>query len=154
MFYPRRLAAYEANLAANMMVKTVVKTIGAYGVAGCDFNLPNAANQTPAVFTLGVLPSKAHLLQCQLHTGATFTGGVSMAVDIGSSSGGNEYISAAAMLTAAAIVSTAHAAIGGVAPIVAAGTVYAEFTPGANFSLVTAGKITISYTYLDLVGQE
>ena len=128
---------------------TVTKTIGGVGVAGCDFNFATAANQNEQVITLGaIIPGKARVINVQTFTDAVFTGATSLAMETGVSSSGAELIASATIYAANAM--TGLAAGGGpiLAPVSTAQTVYCSATPGANWSGVTAGKVTVVVTYI------
>ena len=63
----------ELNGVAISTVKTVKKTIGGVGVAGCDFNFATAANVTEQVVDLGsIIPALARVLDVKTHTSAVF----------------------------------------------------------------------------------
>lgn len=54
-------------------IKTIKKTIGGVGVAGCDFNFATAANVTEQVIDLGsIIPALARILDIKTHTPAVF----------------------------------------------------------------------------------
>lgn len=133
-------------------VKTVKKTIGGVGVAGCDFNFATAANQSEQVIDLGaIIPANARVLDVRTITNAVFTGAVSLVADLGNASGGAQFVGSATIYAANAINAMAAATDMAVAPVAAASKVFLNATPGANWSLVTAGKVTVLVTYIEPV---
>ena len=132
-------------------VKTVRKTIGGVGIAGCDFNFATAANQNEQVIDLGsIVPANARVLDVKSVTDATFTGAVTLVAEAGNSSSGAQFIASASILTAAEITAVTHTLGFNVAPAAAASKVYVAATPGANWSLVTAGKVSYYVTYIEI----
>jgi hypothetical protein len=131
-------------------VKTVKYTIGGVGVADCDFNFATASNQNEQVINLGaIVPAYARVLDVRAVVKTTFTGAVSLAAEIGNTSSGHEYVNSGSILTAAERLSMAADHLFTVVPDFAATAVYVSCTPGANWSLVTAGKIDILITYIE-----
>lgn len=132
--------------------KTVKKTIGGVGVAGCDFNFATAENTSEQVINLGaIVPALARVTDIFIHTNTTFTGATTLVADVGSTSGGAEYVASATIYAADAILAIAVGGACVTLPVVAAGNVYVNATPGANWNLVTAGKLTVYITYNDVV---
>jgi hypothetical protein len=130
-------------------VMTVSKTIGGVGVAACDFNFATATNQTPQPIDLGALvPANARILNVQTVTNNTFTGAITLAAITGTTTGANDLITTAAIYTAAAITATPNGGVFIAAPSATAVHVWLTATPGANWSLVTAGKVTVYITYI------
>lgn len=128
---------------------TVIKTIGGVGVAGCDFNFTTAGNTSEQVINLGaIIPGKARVINVETWTSAIFTGATTLVMETGISSSGNELIASATIYATDAM--TGLAAGGGpiLAPTASAQTVYCSATPGANWSGVTAGKVSVSVTYI------
>ena len=131
--------------------KTVKKTIGGVGVAGCDFNFATAANQNEQPIDLGaIVPALARVVDIFLHTEAEFTGAVTLVADVGPTTGDGSYISSATIFAADAILAAAAASMPLAAPDAAATHVWVNATPGANWSLVTAGKVSVYVTYIDV----
>lgn len=132
-------------------IKTKKFTIGAVGVAGCDFNFTSAANTTEQVFNLGaVIPALARVLDVKAHTSVAFTAGATTLVaEIGNASSGNQFVASATILAADAIIAMANAAALNVVPNKAATSVYVAITPGANWSTIVAGKLDVYITYIE-----
>lgn len=131
--------------------RVIKKTIGGVGVAGCDFNFVTAANILEQIIDLGaIVPAKARIVDFFSFTDITFTGAVSLGVEYGTTSSGAE-LKVSANLIAASTIS--QFAIGGSPVIDISATalhVYASATPGANWSLATAGKLSIYITINDV----
>lgn len=138
--------------APSVLVKTIKKTIGGVGVAGCDFNFVTAANKTAQNIDLGaIIPAYARILDGVAYCNITFTGAVSLACTLGVSSAGTEISAGGAVYTAGDAVASATGVslIGAISS--SAQHVFLGATPGANWSLATAGKMTISISYIDVV---
>ena len=133
-------------------IKTVKVTLGGVAVAGCDFNFVTAANQNEQPINLGALvPAKAQLLSVYTFTDTAFTGAVSLGVKIGTGTGGTEIAASADVIAANAINQTAvGAGFTLVAITAAAKNIWLSATPGANWSLATAGKLTCYITFIDI----
>lgn len=148
------LSAVDAALAAlpsltTLVLKTVKKTIGGIGVAGCDFNFVTAANQNEQPIDLGaIVPAKARVLDIMTFTNSVFTGATTLVATTGNVTGGNQFITSTTIYAASAI--TAMGTALGVTPNAAATHVWVNATPGANWANVTAGKVTIYVTYIDI----
>jgi len=135
----------------NKNIVTIKKTIGGVGVADCDFNFATAENQNEQAIDLGaIIPAKARIIDIFSHTNAVFTGAITLVADVGNTSGGAQFISSATIYATDAILAAAAGSAPLVAPNVAASNVFVNATPGANWSLVTAGKATVYITYIDL----
>jgi hypothetical protein len=135
----------------NSRIYTIKKTIGGVGITGCDFNFATAANMTEQVINLGALvPAKATLMGIFTVTDAVFTGAITLVAETGTSSSGDELISSTTIYAANAITPTPGSGIVVSTPIVTPTTIYLSATPGANWSLVTAGKVTVYITYVDV----
>jgi hypothetical protein len=128
---------------------TIVKTIGGVGVAGCDFNFATAGNTTEQVIDLGaIVPAKARILDVNTFTNSVFTGATTLVAETGTTSSGNEYITSTTIYAANAITATANGGVFVAAPSASALHIYVAATPGANWSNVTAGKVTVNVTYI------
>jgi hypothetical protein len=137
----------------NPALKTVKKTIGGVGVTGCDFNFATAANTNEQVIDLGaIVPAKARVIDVFTFTDAVFTGATTLVAETGSSSSGNQYIASATIYATSAFTSMPHTASLNIVPVVAAGNVFVAATPGANWSNVTAGKVSVYVTFVDVTG--
>lgn len=134
-------------------VKTVKYTIGAPGIADCDFNFASAANTTEQVIDLGaIIPIMARVLDVKSHTEIPFVGINTLVAEVGNSSSGNQFISSATILAKNAITAVAHAGGLNVAPNKAATHVYVAATPGQNWSGLTKGKVAYYVTYVEALG--
>ncbi len=141
------------NLSSVSSLKTVRKTIGFPGATTTDYKFTSAANTTEQVITLkNIIPAKARIVDIYLVTDREFVGATSLSVDVGSASGGDQYISAADIVAKDAVL-----------PVVAAGSfvtdpsasvlhIYINATPGANWSLHTEGQLSVYITYIDVTG--
>jgi len=131
-------------------VKTVKITIGAPGKDGCDFNWATAANTTAQNLDLGaIIPALARVLDVKAVTEEVHTGAVSLAVTIGNASAGTQFVASATLYALNAIVAMGHTLGFNVAPNIAATKIWVGGTPGANWSLMTAGKISVYVTYIE-----
>lgn len=147
------IQAATAVNAASSTVKTIKKTIGGVGVSGCDFNFATAENTTEQVIDLGaIIPARAKVLDVHTQTLAQFTGATSLAAEVGSTSSGHEFLGSATIYAAGATVNPADLAHQIVAPATSAVHVYVAAVPGANWSGVTAGKVAVYITYIDVAG--
>jgi hypothetical protein len=150
------LSAVDAALAAlpsltTLVLKTVKKTVGGVGVAGCDFNFVTAANTTEQPIDLGaIVPAKARVLDIMTFTNSVFTGATTLVATVGNVTGGNQFITSTTIYAASAITAMAVASWPMVVPNAAATHVWINGTPGANWSNVTAGKVTVYVTYIDV----
>ena len=134
-------------------VKTVKYTIGAPGIADCDFNFASAANTTEQVIDLGaIIPVMARVLDVKSHTELPFVGVSTMVAEAGSSSSGNQFIASATIKAKNAITAVAQTGALNVAPNKAATHVYVAGTPGSNWSLLTNGKVAYYVTYVEALG--
>jgi hypothetical protein len=126
-------------------------TIGGVGVAGCDFNFVTAANQTEQPINLGaIIPIGARVIDVYAITNTQFTGAVSLGITLGATTGATTYSTTVNVYAANAVVGMLHANGFSVLPNAAAATnIWVNGTPGANWSLATAGKLSVYVTYLD-----
>lgn len=130
-------------------IPTVTKIIGGVGVTGCDFNFATAANVTEQVINLGaIVPAGARILNVSTYTTEVFTGATSLVAETGSASSGAQFIASATIYAANAVTATAAGGVFIAAPLSTATTIYVSATPGANWSGVTAGKMTVYVTYI------
>lgn len=131
-------------------VQTIKKTIGGIGVSA-DFNFVTAANTNEQVIDLGdIVPAKARIVDVFTFTDAVFTGATTLVAETGTSSSGNELIGSATIYDANAITATANAGAFIAVPSASATHVYVSATPGANWSNVTAGKVSVYVTYINV----
>jgi hypothetical protein len=146
---PSRAAELRDALALGM--KTVKYTIGGVGVAGCDFNVATATNTTAQPIDLGaIIPSLGRVVDIFTHTDAVWTGAVTLLATVGNVTGGNQYITSSTVYAAAVVLAEATGGAFMTAPTVAEGHVWVGLTPGANWNLVTAGKLSVYITYIDV----
>lgn len=133
-------------------VKTLKLTIGAPGVAGCDFNFASAENTTEQVIDLGaIVPAFARILDVKTITEVAFSAAATtLVMETGTSSSGNQLIASATILAANAITQVAAAAGCPVAVVATAGHVYCAATPGANWSGIVAGKVAVYVSYIEI----
>jgi molybdopterin converting factor small subunit len=132
-------------------VRTIKKTIGGVGVVGCDFNFATAGDVDQQVIDLGALiPSLGWVMNVFTRTDAVFTGATTLVAEIGTTSSGNQLMLETSMYATDAIVMSDTTAISLTAPVVAATNVYFAATPGANWSNVTAGKVSVYITLVDV----
>lgn len=129
-------------------------TVGGVGIAACDYNFVTAANQNEQpINLLAAIPAKAQILSVFTFTDAAFTGAVSLGVKIGTATAGTQIAASADVIAANAINQTAvGAGFTWVIITAAAATIWLSATPGANWSAVTAGKLTCYITYIDVTG--
>jgi hypothetical protein len=133
-------------------LKTVIKTIDLDDDASTDdFQFDDdQINVTEQSVDLGALvPAYAEVVSVMVRCFETVTGSNSMGIDIGTATGGDQYISTADTDTAADINSTAVAGSPVVAATAAAQKVWINATPGANWSTLDAGRWAIMVTYID-----
>jgi len=134
-------------------IRTVVKTIGGVGVTGCDFNFTSAANTSAQPIDLGsIIPARARILDCYTVTDAAFTGATSLGITVGTATGGNQIITTADSVAKDFVHPMVHATTLSITPLVTTGHIWVGGTPGANWSGVTAGKLSVYVTFLDVVG--
>ena len=129
-------------------------TLGGVGVTGCDFNFVTAANMDEQPIDLGdIVPSNCRVLDIFTVTNNQFTGAVSLGIKIGNATGGEQFAASADVFAANAINQPAvGAGYTLVAISNAAAHVWLSGTPGANWSLNTAGKLTCYITIVDVTG--
>jgi len=131
--------------------KILIGFPGSVALGLADFQWTSVANTTAQNLDLGsIVPAKASPLIVKLHTEATHTGAVSLAITAGNASAGSQFVATGANFTADDIRQTAHADIGAVAPTAAATKVWIGGTPGANWSLMTNGILAVYVTYLEI----
>lgn len=126
------------NEVAFSNVKTIKKTIGAVGVAGCDFNFATAANVTEQVINLGaIVPALARVLDVKTHTLEAFN---ARAINIASW--------AVATNVATIVTSTAHGLATGNS-VTIAGMAETTLNGTATVTVVDATSFTFSKTHDD-----
>jgi roadblock/LC7 domain-containing protein len=70
--------------------------------------------------------------------------------DVGTSSGGDELIGSATIYAANAILAAANAGAFIATPSASATSIYVNATPGADWSNVTAGKVSVYVTFINV----
>jgi hypothetical protein len=143
------LKDYLNELHDGQYVKCVKKTIGYY-LRDVDFKLAPATNQNEQVFTVCTIPARCRVLDVYIINDIQFTGAVSLVADVGSASGGDQYIASATIYATGAILAMATGAQYVNAPTAAVGYVYVNITPGANWNLITNGQVSVYVTYVDV----
>lgn len=132
-------------------VRTIKKTIGAPSFGGTDYNFSSAANQTEQVITLtNVVPAKARIVDVMVYCDAIFTNAVSMAVDVGTTSGGGELVTSGSVYSAGQLIASPNAGAFIATPSGTASNIYVNATPGANWDQFTAGSMSVFITIIDL----
>lgn len=132
-------------------VQTIKKTIGGVGVAGCDFNFATAEDQAEQVIDLGaIVPARARVIDVYLITDDVFTGATTLVAEVGNASSGAQFIGSATIYADDAVLAQAVGGAFTVAPAVAASNVFVSATPGANWSAVTAGKVSVYVTFINV----
>lgn len=130
-------------------VQTVKKTIGGVGVAGCDFNFATAADQTEQPIDLGsIIPARARIISVSLFSEAEFTGAISLGCKVGVGSGGDGILTSTNMFSATAVGDSGL--LTSFAPTRVAEKIWVSATPGANWSNVTAGKVSVYVTFINV----
>ena len=134
-------------------IMQVTKTIGAVGVAGCDYNFVTAANTTQQIINLGaIVPAFARIISVDFITDVLWAGTsiTVFTVEAGNSSSGAQFFADTDLILANAI---GQPAVGAGYTLLAISkdptTVYVSAAPtGGNWSALTAGKGTVVITYI------
>lgn len=139
-------------LAAYKSVRTVKKTVGNFGVAGCDFNFAANANTTEQPIDLGaILPAKCRIVDSMIFTDAAFTNLGNLTTDLGLTTGTDGLIVAANNTALNAIMAMANAGAFAVTPNAAAQNVWLNVAPtNAWNSASPVGKMSVYITFIDL----
>lgn len=136
---------------ANAPYKTVKLTIGGVGVEDVDFNFVTAENQVEQVIDLGaIIPELARIVDVFAITNDEFTGAVSLGIEVGTTTGTNNLIASADLSGIGALTQIATGSLPKVDISSSVSKIFVSGTPGANWSLVTAGKLTIYISYIDV----
>ena len=137
-------------------VKTLRLTIGAPGVADCDFNFASAANTTEQNIDLGaIIPALARVLDIKTHTEVGFESNLTTFVaEVGSAASGNQYIASGTIMARNAIRAAAAGAALAIAPSASAAHVHVAATPGTNWSNMVQGRLAVHITYIEAVDVE
>jgi len=135
-----------------IMTKTIVKTIDC-NVADStdDFQFDDTqGNTTEQQKSLGaIIPAYALIVSAQVRCFETVTSSAQMSIDVGTSAGGNEILSAGTPDTANDIIGSVAADSPEVAASNSAVTVYVNATPDANWDTLVAGRWAVMITYVD-----
>ena len=135
----------------NTSYKTVKYSVGGVGVANCDLNFTTAINNTKQSIDLGnIVPALSRILDVFVITNNTFTGTISLGVEVGTTSGGNEIITTSDLITAGAINQIASGTLPKIDIVNTATHIFLSGTPGALWNLNIEGKLTIYISYLDI----
>ena len=122
-------------------------TIGAFGVAGCDYNFASAANANEQSIQLGattIIPALSPVFRMTTVCLDGLNGAITGTSDVGLTSGSAEYMSAVNVDDTNEIaVMTVN-----VVPQLAASSIYFSFTPNANWNTITNGKWTTTIYFL------
>jgi hypothetical protein len=132
----------------NSNIRTVAYTIGAPGVAGCDYNFASAANMTEQSIQLGatnIIPKDSPVSALVAKCVTTVSGGISCIVDIGKTSGTDEYISSVGLSTA----DDEQSVSAQVSSSPVATSVWFSVTPDSNWDGMTDGKWKVFITMTD-----
>lgn len=130
---------------------SVKKTFGWSGATSVDFTLPSAVNTTPYNMDLGaIVPAYARILDAKIICTAAGTGAVTLVAGLGITTG-TAAIGASATIMALNAISGNMACINTpIAISAAAAHVWvSDITPGANWSLMSAGTWEVFVTYND-----
>jgi len=132
-------------------LRTIKVTVGAPGFGGTDFNFTSAANQSEQSIDLGALiPAKGRLVDIFVFTDAVFSNAVSLAADLGVTSGGDELITSGTIYAANAILASANAGAFILTPSASDQHVFINVTPGANWDAFSAGSISVYVSIIDV----
>jgi hypothetical protein len=132
-------------------VKTIRRTIGSPTSVGCDIRFTPRADSAEQVIDLGfAIPARARVVDICLFTDAQFTGAITLVAEVGSTSSGAEYIGSATIYELNAVIAETNAGAFIATPSAIATSVFVSVTPGANWSLMTAGKVSVYITYIDV----
>ena len=139
------------QLSSQNRIYTVKKVITYPGRADMDYTFKSATNQSEQVIDIaGVIPPYGRLLDAFMYTPEQFTSGVSFGVKLGNASSGEQLIASTNMYAIGAKASMAHAGGFNNAITDVASDIFVSATPGANWNVLTGGKLIIYVTYIDL----
>lgn len=112
-----------------------------------DDDAENADEQTLEVSN--AIPAYAELVSCQLRCFETVTGSAAMSIDVGTSDGGGEILTAANTDSANDINSTGAGDGPELLATNAAQSIWVNATPGANWNTLDAGRWALQIVYID-----
>lgn len=136
------------GLVSGSALKKKSYTIGAPGVAGCDYNFTSAANMTEQSIQLGattIIPATSPVASIVARCIAGMNGAITGTVDVGLDAGTDEYMSAVNIDDTDEITSVSQV----LTPSVSATSVYFSATPDANWSTLTTWKVKVDIYYFD-----
>ena len=130
-------------------MKTVTKTIGNVGVAGCNFNFSSAANANEQIIDLGaIIPAKSGLFNVYVITDAAWTNCGETLMKVGTTSGGEEIIESTNMED---LYDISTSLLIGVIVSVTASNIYVSLTPTNNWNSASpVGKISVYANYISI----
>jgi len=146
------LIDYLEELSRSDVIKVVRKTIGYPGRGDCDYSFVSVNNSNEQVINLGyIIPARARVVDICVITNEQWTSAVSFGTEVGSASSGAQYIVSSDIYTTNTISAIAAGGAFATQPLAIASEVYISSTPGANWDVITGGKMTVYITYLDVV---
>jgi hypothetical protein len=117
----------------------------------CDYNFSCDEDTTEQIIELeDIIPARARVVDVFLVTDEEFTGVTSLVADVGSTTGDDDYIASATIYAADAVLAPA---VGGsflIDPDPAVSSIFINATPGADWSLMESGKVSVYVTYIDV----
>ncbi len=130
---------------------TVKKTFGWSGASNVDFLLPSAVNTTAYNMDLGsIIPANARILDAKIICTEAGTGAVTLVAGIGNASAGTQISASATIFALNSIVGNMACINTPIACNASASKIWVtDITPGANWSLMSAGKWEVFITYND-----
>lgn len=140
---------------ASRAITTVKKTIGAVGVADCDFNFATAAGHAAQNIDLGaIVPAKARVLDVVVFTKTAFATATSLTVAAGNASGGTQFFTGVDHIAANTITAPATGASYLTAPSASATHVWVSGDPdsGTTWAAITEGELEVYVSYIDISG--
>lgn len=143
-----QLLDLQSQITAGGALKKRSYTIGAPGVAGCDYNFTSVANATEQSIQLGaatIIPALSPVPSVVVWCMAGVNDPITASVDVGKTAGTDEYISAVDLDDTNEITSVSQQVV----PDVVATSVYFSATPSANWNTVTTWKLQVDVYFFD-----
>ena len=140
-----------SNIVPANNLLTVAYTIGVFGVPDVDYNFASVANTAEQSIQIGaaaIMPANSCPIQIIIKCIDGLNGAITGTSDVGSTSVGNDYISAADVDDTNDMYRSTSGT-GSFNIIVSASSVYFSFTPSANWNTITTGKWKIWISYID-----
>ncbi len=131
-------------------LRTVAYTIGVHGVADCDYNFASVANTTEQSIQLGattIIPANSIVIIMIAKCTDGLNGVITGTGDIGTTSGGIEYMDSANIDDTNDITSSLTSPLAVI--FASASSVWFSFTPSANWNTITNGKWKIWISFID-----